>query len=106
MKSGIVALTMFIGALASVGSSKADTFELTATPIANSSVSVTPFTIDFNDVNNDSMLTSTSEVTFFSGETAGSPPTFYDQLIGIPDMPGLTNGGAGQWIFNSNLFGG
>lgn len=76
-------------------------YDFVATAIPGNSVNASDFTIQFLDNDNDALLGIGDIINSFSGVTAGSPSTFYNQLIGIPDIAGLTDGGAIQWLFRS-----
>src|SRR5262249_5812140 len=67
-------------------------------------VAVSNFTIEFNDQNNDAMLSSTTEITSFSGASLFGFSVTSVPLV--PDLSGFTNGGNdGEWGFSGPPFG-
>ena len=67
-------------------------------------VAVSNFTIEFNDQNNDALLSSTTEITSFSGASLFGFSVTSVSLV--PDLPGFTNGGNdGEWGFSGPPFG-
>jgi len=94
---------VIIASLVSATPSMADTiYDLTAitTPSLTSFLSV--FTIEFDDLNNDGLLSVPAEVTSFSGVTITS--NFLAEVIAVPTISGFTNGGntGGNWFFGNN----
>jgi hypothetical protein len=102
MKSTALRHAVIIGSLVSATPSMADAiYDLTAT--SNVPNVVSNFTIEFDDLNGDGKLSSTSEITSFSGFTDLSGGIFggnFGFVFTVPDVTGFTNGGGGDnWGF-------
>jgi hypothetical protein len=98
MKSATLRYVVIIGSLVSATPSMANTiYDLTATSL--SPASVTGFTIEFDDLNNDGKLSSTAEITSFSGVTPIGGLT-YTSVDGIANTAFSNGSGGSFWDFS------
>ena len=98
MKSTALRYAVIVGSLVFAAPSMADTiYDLTAT--SNDPASISNFTIEFDDQNNDGLLSSTAEITSFTGVMDFFASNTFTTVLSVPDISGFANGGFSDWRF-------
>jgi hypothetical protein len=93
------------GFLASIAlSTSASAALLTLSAVSQFPTIMSDFTIDFDDINGNSVL-EYDEIISFSGVTQFLAPRTFDTVIGVADLPGIaTLGGPNASIFGNWVF--
>ena len=98
MKSTALRYAVIVGNLVFAAPSMADTiYDLTAT--SNDPASISNFTIEFDDQNNDGLLSSTAEITSFTGVMDFFASNTFTTVLSVPDISKVANGGFSGWVF-------
>jgi hypothetical protein len=98
MKRTALRYAVIVGSLVFAAPSMADTiYDLTAT--SNDPASISKFTIEFHDQNNDGLLSSTAEITSFSGVMDFFASNTFTTVLSVPNISGFANGGFSNWVF-------